>query len=192
MLITDVKRSFHCHSTALSRVNAARRRLKRDIKRPLTAGLPICRSRASTVHLQAWFKGCSPVVGLHDKGWCQSLHNFIVHCRGHPHKPRKGSRIFVTQLDHQTVVKPQLRSPRNPVTHPDVPYHPPPPPSSSLKDMLCLYQLVVLVLEHEEEDITAFRIHVHPLTSRLQLPRSSENYGLYMPQIRSDTEVIQK
>ena len=79
-----------------------------------------------------------------------------------------------------------------PVTHPDVPYHPPPPSSSSsLKDMLCLYQLVMLVLEHEEDDIKAFRIHVHPLTSRRQVPRSSENYGLYMTQIRSDTEVIQ-
>ena len=57
--------------------------------------------------------------------------------------------------------------------------------------MLCLYQLVLLVLEHDEEDIAAFRIHVHPLTSRLQVPRSSENYGFYRPQIRSDTEVIQ-
>ena len=28
--------------------------------------------------------------------------------------------------------------------------------------------------------------------SRLQVPRSSENHGLYMSQIRSDTEVIQK
>ena len=104
------------------------------------------------------------------------------------------SWIFITQLDHETVVKPQLRSPRNPVTHSDVPYHPPPPSSSSssLKDMLCLYQLVLLVLEHEEEDITAFSIHVHPLTYRLQVLRSSEYYGFYMPQIRSDTEVIQK
>ena len=44
---------------------------------------------------------------------------------------------------------PQLRSPRNPVKHPDIPYHapPPPPPPSSLKDMLCLYQLALLVLE---------------------------------------------
>ena len=85
MLITDVKRSFHCHSTALSRVNDARRRLKRGIKRPRTAGLHICRSTTSTVHLQVWFKGCSPVGGLLDKGWCRSLHNFIVHCRRHPH-----------------------------------------------------------------------------------------------------------
>ena len=147
--ITGVKRSFHCHSTALSRVNAARRRLKRGIKRPHTAGLHICRFRASTVHLQAWFKGCSPVGGLLDKGWCQSLNTFIVHCRRHPHKPRKGSWIFVTQLDHETVVKPELRSLRNPVTHQDVPYHPPPPSSpSSLKNMLCLYQLVLLVLKH--------------------------------------------
>ena len=191
MLITDIKRSYHCHSTALSRVNAAQCRLKRGIKRPHTAGLHICRSKDSTVHLQAWFKGCSPVGGLLNKGWCRSLHNFIVHCRRHPHKPRKGSWIFVTQLDHETVVKPQLRSSRNPVTHPDVLYHPP-PSSSSLKDMLRLYQLVLLVLENEEEDITAFRIHVHPLISRLQVPRSSDNYGLYMPQIRSDTEVIRQ
>ena len=117
MLITDVKQSFHCHSSALSRVNAARRRLQCGVKRPHTAGLHICRSRASTIHLQAWFKGCSPVGGLLDKGCCQSLHNFIVHCRWHPHKPRKGSWIFVTQLDHETVVRPKLRSPRNPVTH---------------------------------------------------------------------------
>ena len=131
-------RSFHCHSTALSRVNAARRRLKRGTKRPPTAGLHICRSRASTVYLQAWFKGCSPVGGLLEKSWCQSLHNFIVHCRRHPHKLLKGSCIFIMQLDHETVVKPSSSS-------------------SSLKDMLCMYQLVLMVMEHEEEDITAFR-----------------------------------
>ena len=85
-------------TAALSRVNAARRRLKRGIKRPHTTGIHICRSRASTVHIQPWFKGCSPVGGLLDKGWCQSLHNVIVHCKRHPHKPRKGSWIFVTQL----------------------------------------------------------------------------------------------
>ena len=156
---------MHCQSTALSRVNAARRRLKRGIKRPHTAGPHICRSRASTVHLQAWFKGCSPAGGLLDKGWCQSLHNFIVHCRRHPHKPRKGSWIFVTQLDFFFFFS---------------------------QGYVVPVSVGYVGMEHEEEDITAFRIHVHPLTSRLQVPRSSENYGLYMPQIRSDTEVIQK
>jgi len=90
----------------------------------------------------------------------------------------KGSWIFVTQLDHKTVVKPQLRSPRNPVTHQDVPYHPPPPPppsSSSLsKDMLGLHQLVLLVLKHKDEGITTLRVYFHPLTSRLQVLRSQK------------------
>ena len=126
------------------------------------------------------------------------FHRTSVHCRRHPHNPRKGSWIFVTQLDRETVVKPQLRSPRNPVTHPDVPYHPP-PSSSSLKDMLCLHQMVRLVLEHKEEDITAFRIHVHPLTCRLQVPRSSEivvficrKSEVIQKRYRSDTEVIRQ
>lgn len=72
------------------------------------------------------------------------------------------------------VVMPQLRSPHNPVTHPDVPHHHPPPPPSLSNDMLGLYQLVLLVLEHKGEDITALRVHVHTLTSRLQLPRSQK------------------
>jgi hypothetical protein len=82
----------------------------------------------------------------------------------------KGSWIFVSQLDHETVVKPQLRS-RNSVTHPDVLYHPPPPSLS--KDMLGLYQLVPLVLDHTDKDITALRIHVHPITTRLRCKKIS-------------------
>jgi hypothetical protein len=51
---------------------------------------------------------------------------------------------------------------------------PPSPPPFHSKDTLGLYQLVLLVLKHEYEDITASRIHVHPLTSRLQVPRSQK------------------
>jgi len=66
---------------------------------------------------------------------CESLHNCILHCMRHPHMVLNGSWIYVTQVEHETFVKPQL-------------IHPHPPPSSFLsKDMLGLYQLVLLVLE---------------------------------------------
>ncbi|KAH3854180.1 hypothetical protein DPMN_096718 [Dreissena polymorpha] len=61
-------------------------------------------------------------------------------------------------------------SPRNPVTIPDIPLHSFSPSSTSLsKDMLGLYLLVLLVLEHKDENIMALKVHVHPYTSRLRV-----------------------
>lgn len=54
--------------------------------------------------------------------------------------------------------------------------------------MLSLYQLVLLVLEHEDEDNMALRVHVHPLTSKLQVPRSQKITVF----IGRRSEVIQK
>ena len=49
-------------------------------------------------------------------------------------------------------------------------------------------QLVLLVLQHEDEDITALRIHVLPLTCRLQIQRSQQIKVF----ICRKSEVIQK
>ncbi|KAH3812636.1 hypothetical protein DPMN_141072 [Dreissena polymorpha] len=125
-------------------------------------------------------------AGLHGKGWCQSLHTVIVIRRRHPHEVLKGCWIFVTQIDHETVVKPQPRSLCNPVTQTDIPYYPPtpPPPSSSSsfsssfssfslsEGMLGLYQLVLLVPEHTNENIIPLNVHVQPLTSNLRVQKS--------------------
>ncbi|KAH3696882.1 hypothetical protein DPMN_084362 [Dreissena polymorpha] len=40
-------------------------------------------------YLGSWCKECYPVGGLLGKGWCQSLHTFIVHRRRHPDKVLK-------------------------------------------------------------------------------------------------------
>ena len=42
-----------------------------------------------------------------------------------------------------------------------------PPPSSLTKHLLLLYQFVLLVLQHTDEDVTALRVHFYPLASRL-------------------------
>lgn len=127
-------------------------------------------------NLQAWIKGCSPVGGLLGKGWCQSLHNFIEHGRWHSHEVLEGPWIFITELHHETIVQPQLRSPANPVAHPDVPDHPPPPPSSSSvnEELMDLYHLVLMLLEQQDEVITVTGIHVHPLTSGAQLTNARQ------------------
>jgi hypothetical protein len=54
--------------------------------------------------------------------------------------------------------------------------------------MLGLYQLGLLVLEHKDEDITALRVYVHPLTSRLQVSKSQKITVF----ICSNLEVTQK
>ena len=94
-----------------------------------------------------------------------------------PRSPRQESQ-WRCKLHHETIVQPQLRSPANPVTHPDVPDHPPPPPpplsSSVNEELIDLYHLVLMLLEQQDEVITVTEIHVHPLTSDEQLTNARQ------------------
>ena len=55
--------------------------------------------------------------------------------------------------------------------------------------MLSLYELDLLVFEHEDEDIKAFEGSCSPLDIYTASADVSENYGIYRPQIRSDQGV---